>query len=245
MNKELFWLHIKKSAGQTVRQLLQPHYRLVDCTKKPKNFIQSTPAEYNDILNNHRVVLGDLQFKRCLFAKEFLYPDRWSQLYSFCLCREPVDRVISMFYYLFWKKNSLRSNLALSLKRSYASKRLILRESYAFDVFLDTIVDAKFSDSIYKPLGLHFSTHVNSVWDDITDHDGRVLITATYRMEELKTALNSVFEECGIVSRISDSRAINNNQNTNKGGLKLRKDQKLKVRELYLEDFELYENALR
>ena len=47
-----FWLHIKKSAGISTRKLLQPYYKEVDRVKRPKNFIQSSPAEYNDILNN-------------------------------------------------------------------------------------------------------------------------------------------------------------------------------------------------
>ena len=78
--KQLFWLHVKKSAGITTRALLRPHYVEVDRTKKPKNFIQAAPEEYNDILNNYRVVLGKYQFKRCLFAKKFLYPEKWDEI---------------------------------------------------------------------------------------------------------------------------------------------------------------------
>ncbi len=72
LSKDFFWLHIKKSGGQTIRSLLKPYYREVDRDKKPKNFAQAEYGEYNDILNNYRFVLGEYQFKRCLFAKTFL-----------------------------------------------------------------------------------------------------------------------------------------------------------------------------
>ena len=71
-NRKLFWLHVKKSAGMSTRALLSPDYVEVERVKKPKNFIQAKPEEYNDILNNFRVVLGEYQFKRCLLAKKYL-----------------------------------------------------------------------------------------------------------------------------------------------------------------------------
>lgn len=88
--KQFFWLHVRKSAGFTTRALLQPYYVEVDRAKKPKTFIQATPDEYNDILNNYRIVLGDYQFRRCLFAKKYLYPDQWDDIFSFAFSREPV-----------------------------------------------------------------------------------------------------------------------------------------------------------
>lgn len=70
MAKNLFWLHIKKSGGSAIRNALQPYYTLVDRIEKPANFIQSQPSQYNDILNNYRVVLGEYTHKRTLFAKK-------------------------------------------------------------------------------------------------------------------------------------------------------------------------------
>lgn len=56
--KQFFWLHVKKSAGNTVRSLLQPYYCEVrGKNENPKTFIQSKPEEYNDILNNSQVIL--------------------------------------------------------------------------------------------------------------------------------------------------------------------------------------------
>ena len=127
--KQLFWLHVKKSAGTTTRSLLQPYYVEVDRDKKPKTFIQSTPEEYNDILNNYRVVLGEYQFKRCLFAKKYLYPEKWDDMFSFAFSREPTDRCVSMFYYLFWKDSGPLKNMARFLKYFYINKKLMLNTS--------------------------------------------------------------------------------------------------------------------
>ena len=60
--KQFFWLHIKKSAGQSVRKALKPYYVEVDRVLKPRNFIQANYNEYNDILNNYRINLGNYQF---------------------------------------------------------------------------------------------------------------------------------------------------------------------------------------
>lgn len=133
--RQLFWLHVKKSAGITTRSLLQPYYVEVDRIKKPKTFIQASPEEYNDILNNYRVVLGDYQFKRCLFAKKYLYPNNWGGMFSFAFSRNPTDRCVSMFYYLFWKDSGYIKNMYHSLRRLRYRKKLILNTSYAFDFF--------------------------------------------------------------------------------------------------------------
>ena len=109
--EDFFWLHIKKSAGISTRELLKPFYNEVDRLRKPKTFIQADPREYNDIINNFRVVLGDYQFKRTLFAKEFLYKDKWSSICSFAFSREPIDRCVSMFYYLHHQKRSILRNI--------------------------------------------------------------------------------------------------------------------------------------
>ena len=83
---------------------LYPYYKEVDRVQKPKIFVQSNFSEYNDILNNYRIPLGEYTFKRALFAKKYLYKENWDKLFSFAFSREPIDRCISMFYYLFWQK---------------------------------------------------------------------------------------------------------------------------------------------
>jgi len=240
--RQLFWLHVKKSAGITTRSLLRPYYVEVDREKKPKTFIQASPEEYNDILNNYRVVLGKYQFKRCLFAKKFLYPEKWDHIFSFAFSREPTDRCISMFYYLFWKEHRHQKNIARTLKRVITDKKLMFNTSYAFDVFLDYAHQARFSDSIYQPLSNHFTTHTAPMWDDITDSDGKVLLKQVYRLDNLIGGINLAFEECGFPKRL---KGIDKKLNKNRGRKEYypNQDQKRKIEEIYYKDFEIYENA--
>ncbi len=241
MKKQLFWLHIKKSAGITTRSLLVPHYVEVDRVNMPKNFIQAKPEEYNDILNNHRVVLGEYQFKRCLFAKQYLYRDQWDSIYSFAFSREPCQRCVSMFYYLFYKDYGLVKNTLRSIKRTIR-ERSFYNTSYAFDMFLDYVVEARESDSIYSPFGTRFTTHTAPMWDDITDLSGNVLLKDVYRLENLLEGLNRAFEVCGIDKKVE----VNDKYlNKNKGNKKYipNVSQKNKIENLYRDDFELYERA--
>jgi len=247
--KQLFWLHVKKSAGTTVRSLLKPYYVEVDKTKKPKNFIQAAPEEYNDILNNYRVVLGEYQFKRCQFAKQYLYPEKWDDMFSFAFSRNPTDRCLSMFHYLFWKDYGWKDygyimNVAQYLKRCFVSKKVIYSTSYAFDLFLDYVHEARSSHSIYNPLGNHFTTHTAPMWDDIVDSDGNVLLTKVYRLENLTEGINLAFEECAIPKRLSEKdKGLNKNKGRNKKGFIPNRRQKKKIEEIYFKDFEVYEKA--
>lgn len=238
---KLFWLHIKKSAGITTRALLQPYYLEVDRVKKPKNFIQATPEEYNDILNNYRVVLGDYQFKRCLFAKKYLYPNNWNNIYSFAFSREPVDRCISMFYYLFWKEDKSIKKL-LRLLKAAINDRKLYTTSYAFDIFLDYTHKARLSDSIYYPLGSHFTTHTAPMWDDISDLEGNILLTEVFRLEALTEGINKAFSTCGIDKKL-DLSSKSLNKNKWREHYTPTREQIRKIKQIYSKDFEVYENA--
>lgn len=242
MNKQLFWLHIKKSAGLSTRSLLHPYYKEVDRTNKPKNFIQAQPDEYNDILNNFRVPLGELQFKRCLFAKTYLYPEQWDDIFSFAFSREPVDRAISMFYYLFWKDINLKQKLKQSFKWYIKTNKLLFNTSYAFDLFLDYADEARHSDSIYQPIDNHFTTHTAPMWDDITDLEGNVLLRQVFRLENLIEGINLAFEESGIDKKIEpNERHLNKNKDRKQ--FTPSKSQLLKIEKIYSKDFDIYENA--
>ena len=242
--RPFFWLHIKKSAGITTRKLLEPYYVGVDRNKKPKNFLQATPAEYNDILNNYRVVLGEYQFRRSLFAKTYLYPDQWENLFSFAFAREPVDRCVSMFYYLlYWRDARFIKNLRLAFKRSLYAGKWLFNISHSFDVFLDFARMARESDSIYRPLDAHFTTHTAPVWEDVTDLEGRVLLKKIFRLEYLIEGVNEVFEACGIEKRV-ETNAVRLKENTNKRLYTPTKEQIKKIEAIYPHDFEIYENAV-
>jgi hypothetical protein len=240
--KQFFWLHVKKSAGMTTRQLLQPYYVEVDRINKPKTFIQAKPEEYNDILNNFRVVLGDYQFKRCLFARDFLYPSEWDNIYSFAFSREPVDRVVSMFYYLYWTDAGFIKNLKQAVRKYVSSRKLLLNRSYAFDAFLDYVERARNSASVFRPLGVHFTTHTAPMWDDITDLEGNILLTSVFRLENLVDGINLVFESCGYDTRL-DQNEKQINRNPHRKPFKPTKEQLGRIKKIYLKDFEVYENA--
>tara|TARA_B110000046_G_scaffold34410_1_gene37238 strand:+ start:7097 stop:7852 length:756 start_codon:yes stop_codon:yes gene_type:complete len=241
-----FWLHIKKSAGISTRKLLQPYYKQVDRrTQKPKNFIQSTPEEYNDILNNFRVVLGEYQYKRVLFAKNYLYPNNWNSIFSFAFSRNPMDRCISMFYYLHYRERSLLQNLYKAAKNIKTNKIIGLSVSYDFDLFLELIERVAHNEfeSIYSPTGLHFSTHTAPMFNDVTDMEGSLLLKKVYRLEHLYEGIEQVFEMCGLDYDVSKNKNVNKNVNKRRGFYKPNESQRTKIAELYKQDFELYENA--
>ncbi len=243
--ESFFWLHIKKSAGMSTRQYLQPVYKEVDKINKPKNFIQAKPEEYNDILNNYRVVLGEYQFKRALFAKKYLYPENWHSIYSFAFSREPIERCVSMFYYLYYKKDKkVLEKLYRAATNLKNYKKLGLSVEYNFDVFLELVEKAHFeSQSIYWPAGLKFSTHTAPMFTEITDMHGNLVLTQVFRIEHLKQGLNQVFESCGLDKKFSIGNDIYRNKNENKGQYQPTPKQKKKIMELYQQDFELYEDA--
>lgn len=242
-DKEFFWLHIKKAGGQSIRRLMKPHYSNTDRSKRPKSFLQAPHKEHNDILNNYRTNLGEYQFRRTLFARDYLYPESWDQLYSFAFSREPVDRCISMFHYLFWNHNSLFQRLLQTFKMLKHKKRIVLNKKYAFDVFLDLVTITRESNSNYGPLGNHFSTHTASVSGDICDFDGDILLTKIYRLEHMIDGINEVFLVCGIEKRLSESEVVFRNKTVTRKVFSPSQSQLHKIRNLYQQDFQIYEDA--
>lgn len=235
----------------TTRRLLQPYYTEVDRVHQPKNFIMASKEEFNDILNNFRVPLGRYQFKRCLFAREYLYPGDWSSIYSFGFSRNPLERCVSMFHYLFYRGAGASVTLARISSRNTAKKlarrpisalRIELSQSYAFDVFLDFLDLAILTQSVNEPLGVHFSTHTAAVWHDITDDNGQVIITQMFRLENLNRAINHVFEQCGIKDNIQE-REVVVNSGTKRSRYKPNKMQIARIETIYANDFEIYERA--
>ena len=103
--KKIFWLHIRKSAGTSVQKMLHPHYIRVDEHHDPACFIQSEKENWNAILNNYQVPLGKYQLKRMLFSKKFLYSDEeFNETFKFAFSRNPYERSISQFFYLWLAK---------------------------------------------------------------------------------------------------------------------------------------------
>ena len=147
-----------------------------------------------------------------------------------------------MKFYLFWKDSNLIENLARKIIRCITVKKLMLNTSYAFDVFLDCIQEAHTSDSIYKPIGNHFTTHTATMWDDVTDLENNILLKRIYRMENLIEGINSAFEECEIQRKICCNERIFN-QNEGRKGYTPNTSQRAKIERIFQNDFEIYENA--
>ncbi|PQB04237.1 sulfotransferase family 2 domain-containing protein [Aureitalea marina] len=239
-----FWLHIKKSAGISTRKLLQPHYVEVVRGKKPQNFIQSDRSQYNDILNNFRVVLGEYQFKRALFAKKFLYKEQWDNIYSFAFAREPVDRCVSMFFYLFYGKDlSLPRKIYNTYRNIRTYGKPLNSLTGQFDLFLDLVQQAhEDRTSIYIPRGLHFTTHTASVFDDVTDTEGKVLLTEIFKLENLLMGVKRAHEACGLPMN-NPEVDVRSNRGKNKKEFSPSVEQRRKIESIFYKDFELYENA--
>ncbi len=241
--RQFFWLHIKKSAGITTRDLLRPYYVEVARAKKPKGFIQASPEEYNDILNNYRVVLGDYQFRRCLFARRFLYAERWDALYSFAFAREPVDRCLSMFWYFCRREPGLRASLEAASRAAMNDRGQPLGVAYALDVFLEYVQQARCSASIYQPFSLHFTTHTAPMWDDVVDDSGLIMLASIFRLEALTSGLDRVFEACGL-SRVLDRVEKRLYRNKTRQEYTPTREQLSRIEAIYGRDFDLYESAL-
>jgi len=238
MKKRFFWLHIKKSAGNSLKSdLLSPYYKSVlNSFEKPPSFIQKSKDDYNDILNNSKTVLGEYQFKRALFAKTFLFPEEWENITSFAFVREPTDRAISMFFFLFWK------DLKHKLKVTYYTKKLLYNKSYAFDIFLDQIEMVRDSPTFYKPISLFFTTHTNPMWNDITDENEKVILSHIFKLEDLAEGVNKIFELCSIDKRI-DSKAERLNVNRSRSQFTPNKKQLQRLQTIYASDYKLYETT--
>ena len=245
-HKKLFWLHIRKSAGTSiVTRFPENAYKRVDRHMQPRCFIQSPKEDWNDIVNNFRVVLGEYTFRRALFAKTYLYKDEWDSFLSFAFSRNPLDRCLSMFYYVFWRNNELGARLLDSIRIYRATNKFSLLDSYTFDIFLDVLEERFFGDrdSIFQPMNLHFMTHTARMSEDIYDENGKILLTRIYRMECLDAAVEEVLADLGQQPApiAEGQRAMNKSKQKR---FTPSKSQIRKVERLYQDDFDIYENAL-
>tara|TARA_R110002124_G_scaffold286137_2_gene466039 strand:- start:463 stop:1230 length:768 start_codon:yes stop_codon:yes gene_type:complete len=233
----IFWLHIKKSAGLSTRKMLGDLYPQTDRNKMPTGFLQAPKAEYNDILNNFRVLLGPYQFKRCQFAQKYLYPDDFETRFRFAFSRDPLARCMSQFRYLWARSDPAR----LGAKTSLMTDRLVFdgTPEQDFDRFLAAIEECRASTSNIKPYGLHFQTHVAAMADDITDDQGKSLMDAVFRLEDLFAAINMVRVGFGHAPIAPDAAPhLNRSRDT---GFQPTPAQRTKVRALFAADYEIYE----
>ncbi|AHM03927.1 hypothetical protein roselon_01545 [Roseibacterium elongatum DSM 19469] len=236
-----FWLHIKKSAGQSTRARLHPHYVTVDRTHRIQNFPDSTPREWNDILNNYRVPLGRWQFRRALYARDFLYKDEWPAMPRFAFSRDPLDRCLSAFFYL--DKPGRRGGV---ISRGAMIPFRPLRQAaigYRFDRYLRKIEDVRASDRNDAPHGLHFATHTAAMWPDISDDAGTCLLSHVFDLRQMELGLALIHDLCGLPL---PERPRTERVNENKRRLEFTptRRQITKVEQLYEQDFVLHHDRL-
>lgn len=233
----IFWLHIKKSAGLSTRRMLGDLYHQTDRNMMPTGFLQAPKAEHNDILNNFRVLLGTYQFRRCLFAQTYLYPEDFDRYFRFAFCRDPQARCVSQFRYLWARSDPARFGAQTSLM----TDRLVFdgNPEKDFDRFLAAIAECRASPSNIKPYGLHFQTHVAAMSDDICDEAGKPLLDMIFRLEDLLPALNMVRVAFGRAPIPADQAAhVNRSRDT---GFTPTPAQRNRIRDLFAADYEIYE----
>lgn len=151
--RPFFWLHIKKSAGQSIRTALGDAYQRTD-RSNPTPFIALPRAEWNDNLNNFRIPLGEYDYRRMLFAKRFLFDDEESfrNTFKFAVVRNPYDRALSCWRYLYSRHTRLwRRTLTY----------------FSFEYFLRSLPEIW-----AEKRNRHIATHTAPIWPDIIDQDG-------------------------------------------------------------------------
>lgn len=173
-----FWLHIKKCGGQSFRESFTPPYVQTDRLKNPKPFIATPKSEWNDVLNNYRIPLGEYDNKRMLFAKLFLYTEEeFANMFKFVIVRNPFDRAASVWKYLFRPEQ-------------YNPKYIKMKNS--FEEFLSALPNLW-----EKKYDRHIYTHSLPIWPDITDNEGKLLVDSIYKLENLNTDLFKINQKIG------------------------------------------------
>jgi len=242
--QRLFWLHIRKAAGTSTRlRLPESVYMRTDHYDQPRCFIQADPREWNDIINNYRVVLGEYTFRRAQFAKKFLYKESFDDMLSFAFSRAPLDRCLSMFYYLFFRNADIGARLLDSIRIYRAQGRIALLDARTFDIFLDVVeecLDGDKKNNINWP-NLHFRTHISRMSEDIFDENGEVMLTRIYRMESLDAALAEVLNDIGAgPPGVAPEKIMNKSKQKR---FTPSPEQIRRVEALYKDDFDIYERA--
>ena len=196
MARPFFWLHIRKAGGTTINSLLGEHYVR---TKRAKSlpFIALPKEEWNDNLNNHRVYLGEYEYKRTLFAKKFLYTsDEFEEMFKFAVVRNPYSRALSCWKYL--------------TKRWVIGKPGHMIARLSFEHFLSMLPEFWENQK-----DRHVSTHTAPVWSDVTDESGKLLLDKVYKLEEINEAMIDICKELNIQS-IENIPKLNPSKNSEK-----------------------------
>jgi len=176
-----FWLHAKKCAGSSFRKSFTPPYVQTEGREtRPKPFIAVPKEEWNDVLNNFRIPLGEYDYKRMLFAKKFLYTDEeFNAMFKFVIVRNPYDRLVSSWKFLFGYRQT-------------DVKRFLMKHSFRYFVSnLNYLLENK--DQAHRRIAMHIAP----IWSDITDLDGNLLVDQIFKLENINSDIEIIYEKIG------------------------------------------------
>ena len=178
-----FFLHIKKAGGQSFRNTFSPPYVITEKKNHPNTFIGLPKEEWNDVLNNYKIPLGEYDYKRMLFAKKFLFTtEEFDTLYKFVIVRNPYDRAVSFWKYIF--------RMPRKLDNVPNPKRFYMQHSFEF--FLKNV------EWLWtRKWDRHMATHTAPIWGDITDENGKLLVDEIYKLEEIEENLAHLNQKLG------------------------------------------------
>jgi hypothetical protein len=175
MTAPFFWLHVKKAGGTSFRATFTPPYVQSDRKAPPRPFPEAPRTEWNDMVNNFRIPLGEYDFRRMLFARDHLYgAEEFGRMFRFVIVRNPYERSLSCWRYLTGGTGG----------------------SAGFERFLETL-----SGEWASKHNRHLATHTAPVWPDITDGDGNLLVEAIYKLEEMDDVMHDLCARLGVSPR--------------------------------------------
>jgi hypothetical protein len=182
MVRPFIWLHIRKAGGTSVLRALEPWYKRTQ-REKALTFAEIPKEEWNDNLNNHRVPLGEYDYRRMLYAKSFLYDaEDFAKRFKFAVVRNPYERAVSSWRYL--------------TRRWRIGKPRHIRAHYSFGYFLELLPE------IWEmKWDRHVATHTAPILPDITDKDGQLLLNFICRLERIQEDFSVVCENLQIECR--------------------------------------------
>lgn len=250
MTNGFFWLHIKKSAGQSTRAALGPLYTETN-RRRAVGAIRDLPRhEWNDALNNYRMQLGEGQFRRTDYARSVLWPAEWDSMMRIAFARHPVSRCLSMFSYLFEPRGGKHLSAYFTYLRHCKMvplyRRIVWSRASQFDAFLDTLEwQATFREGPdpAAPIDLHFSTHTNPMSLDVLDKHGNANLSHLIRLESFEAGIDLCYAAMEM-PRPATSHGIRRNSGEKDGQYEPLPAQRQRIEMLFKTDFDLFENAL-
>jgi hypothetical protein len=172
MTSPFFWLHVKKAGGTSFRATFTPPYVQSDRRAPARSFAEAPKAEWNDMVNNFRIPLGEHDFRRMLFARDHLYgAEEFGRMFRFVIVRNPYDRALSCWHYLTGG----------------------IGGSAGFERFLESLPWEWTSKH-----NRHLATHTAPVWPDITDDAGNLLVDEIYKLEEIDAVMPDLCGRLGV-----------------------------------------------